>query len=116
MRIGYWKLSVIATEVKNGRSYTYTKHFYIRVLDVRSKTDDNEIIIIDPDTGKPVPNNQLDKSQIEREAKDENKPMPYIVDFNAEGLMTIGWTRKLVPPNNYSEIPETKVVVQGNPR
>ena len=64
VRIGYWKLSVIATEVKNGRSYTYTKLFYIRVLDVRSKTDDNEVIVIDPDTGKPIPNNQLDKSQI----------------------------------------------------
>lgn len=30
---GYWRLSVIASEVKNGRTYTYNKQFYIRVID-----------------------------------------------------------------------------------
>ena len=70
VRLGYWRLSVIAKEVKNGRTYTYNKQFYIRVLDLNSISPDNPIVPIDPDTGEPIIPQYLDKDSLVREAKD----------------------------------------------
>ena len=116
---GYWRLSITAEEVRNGRTYTYQKYFYINVLDTSTSTlvDDEDMVIpIDPETGKPLLDGYLKKESLVRESQDETKPLPYVIDFDSKGLMSIGWTRKLIPPQNYTEIPEEKIVVTGNPR
>ena len=37
---------------------------------------------------------------------DPLQPIPYIVDLSRTGLMTIGWDRVMVPPGNYTVIPQ----------
>ena len=103
---------MIASEVKNGRTYTYNKQFYIRVIDKDSISPDNPFVPIDEETGEPIIPKQLDKNSLARENKDKNKPLPYVIDFDATSLMTIGWTRKLIPPEDYPEIPKAKTKVQ----
>ena len=114
-RLGYWKLNVVVSEVKNGRTYIYEKHFYLHVLD-KDSSSGNEVIQVDPITGLPIYDDVLKKESLIRGDEDATKPLPYVIDFTSTGLMSIGWTRKLKPPSNYTEIPLSKLVVTGDPR
>ena len=101
---GYWKLNIVAKEVKNGRTYMYDKIFYLRVIWPFEMPDEETKppVVIDPVTGDPVAGDYLKKESLIRESRDENKPLPYVVDFDSKGVMTIGWTRNLIKPGNYS--------------
>ena len=49
----------------------------------------------------------------EPEPFDPLKPIPYIVDLSRTGVMTIGWDKTMVPPGNYTVIPEAQVAVRS---
>lgn len=51
-----------------------------------------------------------------REDRDDNRPYPFVKNFDSKGVMTIGWTHKLIRPEDYMDIPETKFTVTGSPR
>ena len=42
-----------------------------------------------------------------------DQPVPYIVELTQKGVLTIGWDRQMVPPGNYTEIPEAQVAVRA---
>ena len=41
------------------------------------------------------------------------RPIPYIADFSATGLLTIRWDRPMVPYNKPKEIPPTQIAVKA---
>ena len=43
---------------------------------------------------------------------DPERPIPYIVDLSADGMLLIGWDRDMRPPQNFSDIPPTKIAVE----
>ena len=47
------------------------------------------------------------------EPYDPEKPVPHIVSLSQDGVMQIGWDRDMVPPGNYTVIPETQVAVRS---
>ena len=42
----------------------------------------------------------------------EDKPIPYIVNFSSTGMMEIGWSDKMNPPQNLTQIPPALVAVK----
>lgn len=42
----------------------------------------------------------------------KDRPIPYILDLQQDGLLIIGWDRKMMTPANYSAIEPTKVAVE----
>ena len=50
---------------------------------------------------------------MEHEQFDLLKPIPYIADLTQKGVMTIGWNISMVPPTNYTTIPDTQVAVRS---
>ena len=43
---------------------------------------------------------------------DPERPIPYIVDLSVQGMLLIGWDRKMRLPDNFVEIPLTKIAVE----
>ena len=43
---------------------------------------------------------------------DPERPIPYIVDLQYDGLLIIGWDREMQQPENFTEIPPTKIAVE----
>lgn len=39
------------------------------------------------------------------------RPEPYILRITETGLVTVGWDQRMLPPNDYKEIPEKKVAI-----
>ena len=42
----------------------------------------------------------------------KDRPIPFIVSFSPVGLMHIGWTDKMKPPQNIAEIPPSLFAVK----
>ena len=43
---------------------------------------------------------------------DPDRPTPYIVDLDSTGMLKIGWNKEMMPPQNVTEIPPTKIAVE----
>jgi len=46
------------------------------------------------------------RDSMEPEPYDPQKPIPYVAEISQTGVMTIGWDKSMMPPNNYTVIPE----------
>ena len=64
--------------------------------------------------GTPL-SGQISKESLIREAK-ENKPFPFVEGIDSKGLMTIGWSNRLVPLSDYPKIADSTILVQGVPQ
>lgn len=108
--LGYWKIIVSATETKFDETYVYEKVFYIRVMEM---PEDDSPVPVGPE-GIPL-SGQIVKESLIRESN-ESKPVPFVEGLDSTGLLTIGWSNRLVPPSDYAEIAETTILVQGVPQ
>lgn len=43
---------------------------------------------------------------------DPDRPIPYIHDLRIDGILVIGWDRKMTSPPDFIEIPPAKVAVE----
>ena len=105
------------TEAKLDQAYTYEKIFYIRIIKQLTEKP------VDPvDTQKPDKDERqgtLTKDQLIREAANDSKPMPYVESLDAQGLLTLGWTKSLAStylPGDYSTIEDGSLRVRGETR
>ena len=107
--VGQYEIVVSARLFKDSFDETYEKTFILTIWD-----DPPEI----PEPWFPedpifyeqweTPIIRVNKTQ----EFDPDRPIPYIRDLRNDGLLVIGWDRKMSPPSNYSAIEPTKVAVE----
>ena len=115
--VGNYPISVKATYSNETFSETYTKRFTLTVW------NDNEIetetIVEEPWFPEdPIyypdwePENYIRSNMTQEE--DKERPIPYIIDLSPNGVLLIGWDKKMRPPEIIESIPPTKIAVEAH--
>ena len=46
--------------------------------------------------------------------EDKERPIPYIIDLSSNGILQIGWDKRMRPPETIDTIPPTKIAVEAH--
>lgn len=110
--VGYWKFSVIAQESRANLNYTYTRTFYLSVIEWDEEVVPPEVT---PEPPKP-PTGSLAREDLIKENPSIDRPVAYIHSLDVNGLMTIGWSHKMIPYADYKQIKSSSTIVKGEAR
>ena len=119
--VGTWQIFIIANDTSFSEEPTiHEKSFYLRIVDFE-RTKKKEPIPLVPDEIEDKPKVEVIKASefkgivrenFESEVESDDQPRPFVIDFTAKGLLTIGWSMEMVPPRNITKLMETKIAVK----
>ena len=114
--VGRYPIEVTATFHNDTFSETYTKVFTLTVWDDDLPEEPKSSPWFPPD---PIYYSELESAQIVRvnmtqieEEDDPDRPIPFIKDLSVEGVLIVGWDREMRTPENFTEIPTSKIAVE----
>lgn len=110
--MGTYPISVGAVFFNETFTESYKKTFFLTVWDDDLPEEESwfpEDPIYYPEW---EPENYIRTNMTQEE--DPDRPIPYIVNMEADGTLIIGWDREMNPPGNITEIPPTKIAVEAN--
>lgn len=100
--IGQYMITIKARFFSDTYEETYTGTFFLTVWDTEPVIEP----WMPPD---PIEYQKWDGAIRENaipEPFDPLKPIPYVHDLTQTGVMTIGWDKLMVPPTNYTVLPQ----------
>ena len=104
--VGVYEVIIIATFFNSTFSEQYVDSFLLTVY-----ADEPLPPPLPADTIFYPDWEQALRESFEPEPFDIEKPVPYIVSLTSGGILTIGWDRKMMRPDDIYEIPPAKVAV-----
>ena len=111
--IGVYKIIVQAAYIDpKGTKQFFSNSFYLHILsDPTSKKLDLGL----NEKRKIIPLSDFKGLvMFQPQTYNEERPIPYIVDFSPTGVMTIAWDRTMKPYEKPDEIPPTQIAVQAD--
>ena len=109
--VGEYRIEVKATFFNNTFSETYNKSFILTIWDDPPPPEKEQWFPTNPIL-YPDWNPQNYKRGNMTQKTDSDRPIPYIVDLSSTGILKIGWNKEMMPPQNVTEIPPTKIAVE----
>lgn len=108
--LSYHRIEVITEETVNNKTFTYRKSFYLRVVKPEGSTP-----VSPKPTSSAYKSGWVVTEMIVRDEISSDKPIPQVLDLDAMGRMTIGWSRDMLPPKDVPIIEKIKIKAYAQP-